>query len=134
MVTQKKRKSIILKWSKVNSLNAEGGLGLRQLNDIKMAMQMKLAWLFLSQADELGIFLRYKFTDKKGNIIKSDKNSTIWPGIRQGLKQVKDKTPWVLKDCLKFNFLFDNRLGIVSHTPGQTSVHKCDCGRYFAKG
>lgn len=42
----------------------ERGLGLRNLKYINMAMQIKL-----SQTNELGRFLRYKFVDRYGNII-----------------------------------------------------------------
>lgn len=60
------------------------------MREINLAMLMKLAWSFLTGKDELGKSLRFKYLDKNGDIIKSYKKSMIWPGIKEGLKEIKE--------------------------------------------
>lgn len=63
---------------------------MKQIEGINLAMQMKLAWSFLSDNDELGRFLWYKFVNKKGELIRHYKKSSIWLGIKQGIGEFKD--------------------------------------------
>lgn len=89
---------ITLSWHKTTRPKKEGGLGLRKLKDINIAMLMKLAWVFMEGEEELGKFLRYKFLDSTGNMIRYHKPSTIWPGIKVGLRELQNRVQWMVYD------------------------------------
>lgn len=67
--------------------------------------------IFLSGEDELGRFLRHKFFDKNGIIIKRYKKFSIWPSIKRGLKELQGRTQWLVYDGTTVDFWHDNWVG-----------------------
>ncbi|XP_026451437.1 uncharacterized protein LOC113351711 [Papaver somniferum] len=58
------KKCVTLKWEKVCSPMEEGGLGIRNLEDINKALLMKFLWKMLNSQDEWAGFFLAKYKDK----------------------------------------------------------------------
>lgn len=71
---------------------------MRPLKDINLVMIMKLAWSFLSSIDDLSKFLKFKFMDKHGGRIRYYKKSSIWVGLKLGLKELQSRSQWLVHD------------------------------------
>lgn len=84
-------KKVVVKWDSVVKRNAEGGMGIRRLKDVNDAMQLKLAWDFFNAKGQLALWLRQKFLSKQGTLITYYKRSSIWRGVRHGLKLLQLK-------------------------------------------
>ncbi|XP_026436577.1 uncharacterized protein LOC113334564 [Papaver somniferum] len=93
-----KKKLLTVKWEEVNSPLAEGGLGLRSLEDINKSLLMKLAWKMQNDVDEWVKFFQAKFQDKNGSWINYYKKSSIWIGIRWVMDEVFNNSRWIVGD------------------------------------
>ncbi|XP_026459608.1 uncharacterized protein LOC113360302 [Papaver somniferum] len=92
------RKPITLKWEKACPPLDEGGLGIRQLEDINKSMLMKLCWKMQNGNDKWSRFFQPKFQDKTGNWIEYYKKSSIWPGIKWVAPEVFEHFRWLVGD------------------------------------
>ncbi|KAF5185244.1 Ribonuclease h domain [Thalictrum thalictroides] len=106
-----RKKGITVAWEKVCKPYSEGGLNIRRLGEINKAMLMKQAWNFISGKGYFADYLRHKYLDKNGEIVKYYKHSTIWPGIRWALQEIKDKVRWIVGDGKSVDLWRDNWLG-----------------------
>lgn len=92
----------------MNKPKKEGGLGLQSLKHINTAMIIKLAWSFLEGKDELGKLLIFKYVNSDGDIKTYYKKYSIWPGLKEGLKEIKKRSRWLMKDGTNVDFWHDN--------------------------
>ncbi|XP_043699291.1 uncharacterized protein LOC122650056 [Telopea speciosissima] len=85
-------KSVVsISWDNLCKPKAEGGLGIRRLRDVNMAMLCKLTWKIRNDKLLSSTFLRHKYVNKWGNLQSGYKASSIWPGIRKMWSFVKEK-------------------------------------------
>ncbi|KAF9612720.1 hypothetical protein IFM89_003262 [Coptis chinensis] len=112
------RKKTTVSWDKVCKPVEEGGLGIRKLKDINIAMLMKLAWRCKTGDDEFSVFIRSKFLNKDAAVIQYYKCSSAWPGIMLGLKEVNSRSQWAIGNGAKVDIWRDNWAGTCSIQEG----------------
>ncbi|KAF6142719.1 hypothetical protein GIB67_018430 [Kingdonia uniflora] len=91
-----KKKFLIIKWAKVCKHPSEGGIGIKSLKDINIAMLMKLGWAFLNDHESWAKFLRAKFLNKEGLLTQYYKNSSIWTGLKEAIATFKAHSKWII--------------------------------------
>ncbi|KAF6141407.1 hypothetical protein GIB67_021223 [Kingdonia uniflora] len=90
-----KKKFLTIKWAKVCKHPSEGGIGIKSLKDINIAMLMKLGWAFLSDHEPWAKFLQAKFQNKEGLLTQYYKNSSIWTGLKEAIVTVNAHSKWI---------------------------------------
>ncbi|XP_043694249.1 uncharacterized protein LOC122644954 [Telopea speciosissima] len=75
-------KSITVRWSKLCKPKCEGGLGVRRLKEINLALLAKLAWFMKNDNSSFAKFLRGRLIKADGSL-KQGVKSSILPGIRK---------------------------------------------------
>lgn len=85
-------------WKKICSSKDQGGIGLRSLSNMNMALLAKLAWRILTvPTSVIGKVLNAKYGGKKGwftnDFIKKDTSNT-GKGLREGMQQLKGNAVW----------------------------------------
>ncbi|KAF9617048.1 hypothetical protein IFM89_033153 [Coptis chinensis] len=103
-----------ISWEKVCKPLNEGGLGIRRLRDINSSMLMKLAWRILIEVDDFATFMKLKYFSRDGDTCQYYKASSIWPGVREALLEVKSRSQWVIGNGAKADLIRDNWLSSTS--------------------
>ncbi|KAF6175810.1 hypothetical protein GIB67_003298 [Kingdonia uniflora] len=92
------KKSCVVGWNKTCKPRKEGGIDIRSLKEVNLALLMKLAWNFLNGQDDWAKFMRAKFNTKAGNRIYSTQESSVWAGIRGAVSEVEQRSGWIVGD------------------------------------
>ncbi|KAF9606235.1 hypothetical protein IFM89_024056 [Coptis chinensis] len=107
---------IMVAWDNVCKPKCELGLGLKRFKDINRSMLMKLAWGILIEDGIWAKYMRGKYFNRVGEIMK--KSSTLWRGLKEALKLIEDhshgswanrkgihlwKDRWAVKSVLRFH-------------------------------
>ncbi|XP_026387520.1 uncharacterized protein LOC113282432 [Papaver somniferum] len=88
------KKLVTVKWEEVNAPLAEGGPGIRRLEVMNKVLLLKLLWKIETEDDEWTRFMRAKYKNKNGDWITSYKKSTIWPGLKWVINELKEGNPF----------------------------------------
>ncbi|XP_042519119.1 uncharacterized protein LOC122092879 [Macadamia integrifolia] len=103
-------KAITVRWDMVYKPQAEGGLGIRRLRDVNLAMLFKLTWFIKNDKSLIAAFLRKRFLSPSGKPKSSYICSSIWLGIKKVWDFVKQNERWVVGKGDSISFWFDRWL------------------------
>ncbi|XP_026383722.1 uncharacterized protein LOC113279236 [Papaver somniferum] len=92
------KKLIIIKWVEVCAPMEEGGLGIRRLEVVNKALLLNLFWKIETEDEEWTNFMKSKFKNNKGEWITTYKQSSIWPGLKWVMKDLKEGSRWLVGD------------------------------------
>ncbi|XP_043717833.1 uncharacterized protein LOC122665760 [Telopea speciosissima] len=99
-------KAITVRWSKLCRPKSEGGLGVRRLKELNLALLAKLAWFIKCDSSRFVDFLRGRLLTANGSLKKGVKSS-ILPSIRRVWEMVGVNERWIIGNGKKINFWFD---------------------------
>ncbi|XP_043705526.1 uncharacterized protein LOC122655395 [Telopea speciosissima] len=101
-----KSKSITVRWNKLCKPKCEGGLGVRRLKEINLALLAKLAWFIKCDNSRFVEFLRGRLLKVDGSLKKGVKSS-ILPDIKKVWEMVGDNERWIIGNGKNISFWFD---------------------------
>ncbi|KAF6146730.1 hypothetical protein GIB67_009016 [Kingdonia uniflora] len=113
------KKGITVVWHKVCKPLFEGGLGVKSMKEVNLALLMKLAWQIVSRNGAWLDFIRGKLFTCSGEMIKYYKYSSIWLGALEIVKEnsvVDVLAPKGHMVPFKLNYTMDSVQGILNFT------------------
>ncbi|KAF9603601.1 hypothetical protein IFM89_037100 [Coptis chinensis] len=105
------KKCVTVSWDKVCKPKEEGGLGIRRLRELNMALLMKLAWHVKYKEDDFAMFMRSKYFTRDNEPIEYYTKSSLWPGIGWALHEVTSRSQWLIGDGNKVDLWRDVWVG-----------------------
>ncbi|XP_043703245.1 uncharacterized protein LOC122653468 [Telopea speciosissima] len=100
-------KVITVKWDNLCKPKREGGVGIRRLRELNLALIAKLAWTIRTDKSTFASFLRGRFVKKDGSLKNSVGSSTLLPGLQKVWSFVQSAERWVVGNGDSISFWYD---------------------------
>ncbi|XP_042479863.1 uncharacterized protein LOC122060837 [Macadamia integrifolia] len=100
-------KGITVKWTKVCKPKSEGGLGIRHLRDVNLALLSKLSWHMCLDPSIFSSILRGRLMTTDGNLKRYAPSSSIISGLQKVWDFVSNSERWIVGDGATINFWYD---------------------------
>ncbi|KAL8144149.1 hypothetical protein V2J09_017181 [Rumex salicifolius] len=102
--TESRRRMHKIAWAEVTKPKALGGLGIKSMEELNLAMLGKVGWRFLMDETNTWVEInKMKYIRNNGGSIAQ--GTQIWKGIRKGVQEVITKgTKWLLGNGLTIQF------------------------------
>ncbi|KAF5452775.1 hypothetical protein F2P56_027742 [Juglans regia] len=95
-------------WKKNCCPIEEGGLGIRDFEDIQRALHMKLAWRLMSGHSLWADFFKGKYVkDKHLSLLVPNKGTRVWKSIVKSIPDVIHNSKWLVREG-NISFWYDN--------------------------
>ncbi|XP_071906092.1 uncharacterized protein [Coffea arabica] len=100
-----------IRWKDLCVSHAEGGVGLRQLEDVYKAFSIKLWWTFRANSSLWAEFMHARFCRQvHSNLVSGAKGSEVWRRMVKVRNIAERHIGWIVRSG-SANFWFDNWLG-----------------------
>ncbi|XP_043717944.1 uncharacterized protein LOC122665876 [Telopea speciosissima] len=100
-------KAITVRWDSLCKPKKEGGLGVRRLRDLNLALIAKLAWTIYTDQSTFATFLRGHLVKADGTLKTAVGTSTLLPGLRRVWDFIRAAERWVVGTGNSVNFWYD---------------------------
>ena len=107
-----KKKLVTVNWDKWCKHMDEGGVGLKRLHSLNMALLGKIAWRLCAKEDFSYSFLRACFLSISKVVHPSHICSSILPSLKSSYKDIRSNLVWFPSSVSSLNFWNDNFLGM----------------------
>lgn len=105
----RKRKWVF--WQNICLLIEEGGLGIRDLHEVKESLLMKFTWKLIKEQSMWSNFFSTKYVGNSHifSVMQIRKGSRFWKGLMERVPKILEHSRWIIQDG-RTKFWLDNWL------------------------